>query len=57
MRKIFKIGVIAIGAAMLAGAAAAATDCTPSKWGKDDTLGSANLVSAQNTLKAAALIK
>ena len=57
MRKIFKIGVIAIGAAMLAGEAAAATDCTPSKWGKDDTLGSANLVSAQNTLKAAALIK
>lgn len=57
MRKIFKIGVIAISAAMLAGAAAAATDCTPSKWGKDDTLGSANLVSAQNTLKAAALIK
>ncbi len=42
MRKIFKIGVIAIGAAMLAGVAAAATDCTPSKWGKNDTLGSAN---------------
>lgn len=32
-------------------------DCTPSKWGADDELGSANLVTAENTLMAAALIK
>lgn len=36
---------------------ASAQDCHESKWGADDTIGSANLVSAENTLKAAALIK
>lgn len=34
-----------------------AQDCKESKWGADDELGSANLVSAENTLKAAQLIK
>ena len=34
-----------------------AQDCTPSKWGADDEIGSANLVTPENTLKAAALIK
>ncbi|WP_286193867.1 cyclase family protein [Tropicibacter sp. R16_0] len=34
-----------------------AADCTPSKWGEGDELGSANLVSPENTIKAAALIK
>ena len=34
-----------------------AQDCTPSKWGAEDEIGSANLVTPENTLKAAALIK
>lgn len=34
-----------------------AADCTPSKWGEGDELGAANLISPENTLKAAALIK
>lgn len=46
--------VCAIG---LAATSAIAQDCTPSKWGADDEIGSANLVAPENTLKAAALIK
>lgn len=34
-----------------------AQDCTPSKWGADDTIGSANLVTPERTLEAAKLIK
>lgn len=37
--------------------AAQATECTPSPWGADDQIGSANWVSAERTLKAATLIK
>ncbi len=48
---------LAVGVALLATGAMAATECTPSKWGDTDTLGSANLMSPENTLKAAALIK
>lgn len=46
-------GMIALGA----GAAIAATECVPSKWGPDDEIGSANLVTPENTLMAAKLIK
>ena len=38
-------------------AAHAATECIESKWGADDTLGSANLVTEENTLKAVSLVK
>lgn len=38
-------------------AAHAATECMESKWGADDTLGSANLVTEENTLKAVSLVK
>ena len=34
-----------------------AQDCIPSKWGADDTIGSANLVTPERTLEAAKLIK
>ena len=34
-----------------------AQDCAPSKWGAEDQIGSANLVSAERTLAAATLIK
>lgn len=44
-------------AATLVASTAFAQDCVPSKWGADDEIGSANLISAENTLKAAALIK
>ncbi|MEX0281531.1 MAG: cyclase family protein [Arenibacterium sp.] len=37
--------------------AAVAQDCKESKWGAEDELGSANLISPENTLKAAQLIK
>ena len=33
------------------------TDCEPSKWGADDEVGSANLITAESVLKAASLIK
>ncbi len=34
-----------------------AQDCVPSKWGAEDTIGSANLVTPERTLEAAKLIK
>ncbi len=34
-----------------------AQDCVPSKWGADDEIGSANLVSPENTLMALGLVK
>jgi kynurenine formamidase len=37
--------------------AALAQDCAPSKWGADDTIGSANLVTPERTLEATKLIK
>ncbi|MEP3920613.1 cyclase family protein [Ascidiaceihabitans sp.] len=41
--------------ALTAGVALA--ECSPSKWGADDTIGSANLVTAERTLMASKLIK
>ena len=35
----------------------AAQECAPSKWGAEDQLGSANLVTPENTLAAASLIR
>ena len=45
-------------AAMLAlsAGAAAAQDCEPSKWGADDEIGSANLVTPERTMEAAKLV-
>lgn len=57
MFKKITIGAVAIGAVMLASGAMAATECVHSKWGDDDTIGSANLISLENTLNAAKLIK
>lgn len=37
--------------------AAFAQDCSPSKWGADDEIGSANLMSADSVLAASSLIK
>lgn len=44
-------------AATLASTPALAQECEPSRWGPDDELGSANLVTPENTLKAMALVK
>lgn len=41
----------------MAASAAVAQECEHSKWGADDTLGSANLVTPERTLEAAKLIK
>jgi len=41
----------------LTATASLAQDCAPSKWGADDQIGSANLVSDARTLEAAKLIK
>ncbi len=49
--------VIAALALGFAASGALAQDCTPSKWGEDDQMGSANLVSTERTLEAAKLIK
>lgn len=46
--------ILALG---LGASTAMAADCTPSKWGADDTIGSANLVSPERTLAATKLIK
>lgn len=57
MNNKFTIGALVMGLAMLATGAMAATECTQSKWGGDDTLGSANLISPENTLNAVKLVK
>lgn len=46
----------AVGMTFLAGAAFA-QECQPSKWGAEDELGSANLVTPERTLAASKLIK
>ena len=38
-------------------AAAADTECTPSRWGADDEIGNANLVTAESVLAASKLIR
>ncbi len=50
-------GAVAAVIAVSAASVAAAQDCTTSKWGAEDEIGSANLVTPENTLKAATLIK
>lgn len=50
-------GTLAALALALGTSAAYAQDCTPSKWGADDTIGSANLVTPERTLEAVKLIK
>jgi kynurenine formamidase len=54
MIKTFTTIAVALG---LSAGAALAQDCAPSKWGADDTIGSANLVTAERTLAASKLIK
>ena len=51
-----KITAVCLGLSLAAGAAWA--ECTStSRWGADDTLGSANLVTPERTLMASQLIK
>ncbi len=54
MLKNFASAVVALG---LSTGIAIAQECAPSKWGVDDTIGSANLVTPERTLEAAKLIK
>ena len=53
----FKPLIAASLALGFAATSAFAQDCTPSKWGAEDQIGSANLLSAERTLEAAKLIK
>lgn len=53
----FRSIAVLAGVMMLGVSSASAQDCAPSKWGADDELGSANLVSPEHTLAAAKLIK
>ncbi|MEM7520287.1 MAG: cyclase family protein [Pseudomonadota bacterium] len=49
--------ILGAAAALAFAATTAFAECTPSKWGADDTIGSANLVTPERTLEAAKLIK
>ncbi|MEC9434215.1 MAG: cyclase family protein [Pseudomonadota bacterium] len=51
-----RIAFAALASLAFAGAAAAA-DCAPSKWGADDEIGSANLVTSEQVLMASKLVK
>ena len=53
----FKVIAGAICALGLTATSALAADCKVSKWGKDDTIGSANLVTPERTAAAAKLVK
>ncbi len=52
------IGLVAL---TLAGAAFAnpvlASECAPSRWGADDEIGNANLITADSVLRASKLIR
>ena len=50
------IGMAALGMSIMT-STALAEECKPSKWGADDELGSANLVTPERTLAATKLIK
>ncbi|WP_339761062.1 cyclase family protein [uncultured Sulfitobacter sp.] len=49
--------IIATLACGFAASSAVAQDCAPSKWGAEDQIGSANLISVERTLEASKLIK
>lgn len=49
--------IATIGLLILLPSATQAKECTPSPWGADDQIGSANWVSTERTLNAASLIK
>ena len=58
MKQISKLATLAGFALAISSASVlAATECKPSKWGPEDEIGSANLVTPENTLKVAGLIK
>ena len=50
-------GALALSAVVSIGAVAADDECKPSRWGADDEIGSANLISPATVLAASKLIK
>lgn len=48
---------IAVSVALATSGSALAQDCEPSRWGPDDEIGSANLITQESVLAAAQLIK
>lgn len=56
MSRMWMLRAATAGTLLIAGAAAA-QECTPSKWGPDDEIGSANLVTPERVRAAAALVR
>jgi kynurenine formamidase len=56
MRILFIVGLM-IGAASAFADEHADENCTPSRWGADDEIGSANMITAETVLKASKLIE
>lgn len=57
MRITRTIASAVLGLSFLAAGSALAEECKPSKWGKDDEIGAANLVTPERVKEAAKLIK
>ena len=58
MKKVFDgIGLICLFAVMAVSNSWSETQCSPSKWGENDEIGSANLVTPDQVLMAAKLVK
>jgi kynurenine formamidase len=53
----WKIRALAVGALVVSVSAGAAEECTPSKWGADDEIGAANLVTPERIRAASTLIR
>lgn len=57
MSKLWVRGLVAALALLTGLGAAAAEDCKPSRWGADDEIGAANLVTPERVLAATALVR
>ena len=55
--KLFRFETLFAGTLLLAAGAAMAQECQPSKWGADDEIGAANLVTPERVLEALKLVK
>ena len=55
--KLFRFETLFAATLLLAGGAAMAQECQPSKWGADDEIGAANLVTPERVLEALKLVK
>ena len=56
MKRLTTAAAALVASLAITGSALAA-ECTPSKWGKDDEIGAANMVKPESVLAASKLIK